>query len=86
VFIEVDPTLWYDLLEELREPYAAARRHRAPGKTGESANSKGERSNSEATRARPMATRAPTDSTEAMYDTPATSPTPRVPPRFKILG
>jgi hypothetical protein len=44
---DVDHSLWYDLIEELRERYAAARLRRASGKTGERSTSHGERSSSQ---------------------------------------
>jgi hypothetical protein len=47
VFTQVDRSLWFDRIEELRERYAAKRLRRASAKTGESSNSEGERSNSE---------------------------------------
>jgi hypothetical protein len=47
---EVDHSLWYDRLEELRESYAAAFLRRASGKTGERSNFEGERSNFEGER------------------------------------
>ena len=43
-------SLWYDLMEALRERYVAARLRRAAGKTGERSNMEGERSNSEGER------------------------------------
>jgi len=43
-------SLWYDLMEALRERYVAARLRRAAGKTGEHSNMEGERSNSEGER------------------------------------
>ena len=43
-------SLWYDLMEALRERYVAARLRRAAGKTGERSNSEGERSNIEGDR------------------------------------
>ena len=50
VFTEVDHSLWYDLIEELRERYAAGRLRCASGKTGERSRSEGDRSNSEGDR------------------------------------
>src|SRR2546423_15719248 len=44
VFTDVDRSRLYDLIEELRERYAAARRRRASGKTGERSNFEGDRS------------------------------------------
>jgi len=49
-FTDGDRSLWYDLIEELRARYVAARLRRAAGKTGERSNSEGERSNIEGDR------------------------------------
>jgi hypothetical protein len=46
VFTYVDRSLWYDVIEELRERYEAVCLRRASGKTGERSNSVNERSNS----------------------------------------
>lgn len=46
VFTEVDRSLSYDLIEELRERYAAAHLHRASGTTRERSTSEGECSTS----------------------------------------
>jgi hypothetical protein len=50
VFTDVDRLHLYDLIEELRERYAAARRRRASGKTGDRSNFEGDRSNLEGDR------------------------------------
>jgi len=49
-FTDGDRSLWYDLIEELRARYVAARLRRAASKTGERSNSEGERSNIEGDR------------------------------------
>jgi hypothetical protein len=48
--IGVGRRLWYDLVQELPERDAAARRRRASGKTGERSNFEGDRSNLEGDR------------------------------------
>ena len=50
MFTDVDRSLWYDLIEELRERYQTTPLRRAPGETGERCTSQGERSNSEGER------------------------------------
>ena len=50
VFTEVDRSPRYDLIEELRERFAAARLRPASGKTGERSTSERDRSNSEGDR------------------------------------
>jgi hypothetical protein len=47
VFTEVDRSLWFDRIEELRESDSAARLRRASGKTGDRCNFEGDRSNFE---------------------------------------
>ena len=49
-FTDGDRSLWYDLIEELRARYVAARLRRAASETGERSNSEGERSNIEGDR------------------------------------
>ena len=49
-FTDVDRSLWYDRIDELREHYEAARLCRASRKVGERSTSEGERSNSEGER------------------------------------
>jgi hypothetical protein len=47
VFTDVEHSLWYDVIEELRERDAATLLRRASGKTGERSTFEGDRSNSE---------------------------------------
>jgi hypothetical protein len=49
-FTDVDRSLWYDLIEKLRERDAASRTCRASGKIGERSTSTGDRSNFEGNR------------------------------------
>ena len=53
-FTDVDRSLWYDLIEELRGRYAAARLRRASGKTGDRSNFEGDRSTSEGDRGKSL--------------------------------
>jgi hypothetical protein len=46
VFTEIDRSLWSDLIEALRERYAAAHLRLASGKKGNRSKSEGDRSNS----------------------------------------
>jgi hypothetical protein len=50
VSTDVDRSLWYDRIEELRERQQATRLRRASGKTGESSTIEGERSTIEGER------------------------------------
>jgi hypothetical protein len=49
-FTDVDRSLWYDLIEKLRERDAASRTCRASGKIGDRSTSTGDRSNFEGDR------------------------------------
>jgi hypothetical protein len=71
VFTYVDRSLWYDVIEELRERYEAVCLRRASGKTGERSNSVGERSNSVGERSNSVAERGKSSRSVAR---PAASP------------